>query len=741
MNEKDIMHNIENKTKDIPIPDSISPEAMQKMLDSHINETGLSAKNGAGRDKSSHTGIHGRNTRRIAVCICACIALCLAGGMGFFTLRQSDNKSGTYNEGATATSNDEAAEEYVEGNDDTSDNFDSDLAYQSGLISPDSYDDYYETLKSAYDDYYDRIASVQTKYDVTEAEMEEAAMEDSAAKDMGAATGGAATNSADVLRSDKQKADYSTTNTQEQSVDEGDVIKTDGTYIYKVTHSFNNRTGDYETRLIITKTDKGNLTYITSINLNSVLDNSEKDYVNFEEFYLYNDRLVFLYTQNRYADDMNNTDSTKTYIVIYDIKDKENPKEVKHLSQSGWFVSSRISDGYLYTISNFNDTSLESKKPYTNYIPTINDKTIDCKNIYYPRNVLMETTYVMTSLDLSKPTDFADTKAIPTRAGQTYVSDSSIYIFTTLYDSVTKTEITKVGYDKGKLTPGSSATVAGYLYGSFALSEYNGYLRIVATIPANNISLLRGFTIEETMDSSQSTAEVIPEDVNALYILDSNMNLTGKLSGLAPGEQIYSARFMGDIGYFVTFRNTDPLFSVDLSDTYNPQILGKLKIPGFSEYLHFYGDGLLLGIGEERDETTSEFKGLKLSMFDINNPADVTEQDKYIIEKSSYSEALYNHKAIMINSEKNIFGFLYCCMDSNYNDIYYYSTYSYDKEKGFVETARYRINDGSEYEYDAVRGVYIGDYLYLATNRSITSYKLGSADAIAQINLDNIETN
>ena len=100
----------------------------------------------------------------------------------------------------------------------------------------------------------------------------------------------------------------------------------------------------------------------------------------------------------------------------------------------------------------------------------------------------------------------------------------------------------KIGYEKGRLTVGNSAVVTGYLYDSFALSEYNGHLRIVATIPANNISLLRSDTDIAPQNTTESQ---IVEDVNALYILDEKMELTGKLTGLAPGEQIYSARFMG----------------------------------------------------------------------------------------------------------------------------------------------------------------------------------------------------
>lgn len=754
MNEKDIIHTLQNKTKDLPIPDSISPEAMKKMLDEHINDTQYST----GETKSttdvqnkpaetlSTTGRRNRNIRRFTVA--ACIVLCLVGSIGFsrlFFQQMTKNFSDT----EADTTADVAAEADTVSTPD--DEFDEDLAYQSSLSSPASYDEYYDTLKSAYDDYYDRIATVETKKDKGSDIYEEAVAEDFSTDDAiienSAADFNAELNSADTSTNteasrgltSEAKKDYSTTNTQEKTVDEGDIIKTDGTYIYKVIQGYDSETDNYYSKLTITETDDGNLRLVTTINLDEILKKDMDGYIDFQEFYLYNNQLIFLYDKMDYSSDssVGRGELTETYLVIYDLENKEKPKEVKQLSQSGWYVSSRISDGYLYTISNFNDSSLYTKEPYSNYIPTINGKTISCDNIYYPTDVLLETTYVITSVDLSNPAKFADTKAVPTRAGETYVSDSAIYIYTTLYENVTKTEIMKIRYEKGKLTPGNSATVAGYLYDSFALSEYDEHLRIVATIPANNISLLRNLMADD-IESAPNEATVdsdvtVTEDVNALYILDSNMELTGKLTGLAPGEQIYSARFMGTIGYFVTFRNTDPLFSVDLSDPANPEILGELKIPGFSNYLHFYKNNLLLGIGEEIDEETQAFKGLKLSMFDISNPANVTEKDKYVIENSQFSEALYNHKAIMIDTSKNIFGFLYGGYDSNYNNYYYYATYTYDTEKGFIETARYLINDDSEYEYNSVRGVYIGDYLYLATNKTITSYQLGTSDPVAQV--------
>lgn len=749
MNEQDLMKKINEETKNIPIPDSISPENMKRMLDEQSgewntfeNDNTISKDNITSIDKSNTVGNRNRTIRRFTAA--ACVVLCLVGGVTAIHLGNDKNmsesaydmSSDAVDEEAKGTGDAGAEESAAESTD--SENFEDELVYHTNLQSPSSYDAYYDTLSAAFQEYYDSLATVTTDDVAVYEESGGAVLDRSIMKEASAADSlfseAQYESESAAATATKDTNDFSSTNTQEKNVDEGDIIKTDGRYIYKVISNFNNDTGYTDQSLTITETDNGSLKAVATIDLNELIEDRENEYLDFHEFYLYKDYIVLLYTRQDYASE---DTVTETNIVIYDIKDRAKPKKKNALTQSGWYESSRISDGFLYTISDFSETNLDTPTPYTNYIPSVNGKTVECSDIYYPRNIMMTTTYVVTSLDLSKPTDFTDTKAIPTNGGQTYVSDSSIYFYTTLYDEVTKTEITKVYYDKGSLTPGENAIVAGYLYDSFALSEYNGYLRIVATIPANNIALLRGITplgVSATSEEAATEDIEIKEDVNVIYILDSNMKLTGKLSGIAPGEQIYSARFMGDIGYFVTFRNTDPLFSVDLSDPTNPTILGQLKIPGFSNYLHFYENNLLMGFGEEIDANTGEFLGLKLSMFDISDPSNVTEQDKYIIEDSEYSDAQYNHKALMIDSEKNIFGFIYCSMDDvTYDYAYYYVTYTYDKEEGFIETARYPISDGSEYETNGVRGIYIGDYLYIATNKSLTSYEIGSTNPISQV--------
>ena len=192
---------------------------------------------------------------------------------------------------------------------------------------------------------------------------------------------------------------------------------------------------------------------------------------------------------------------------------------------------------------------------------------------------------------------------------------------------------------------------------------------------------------------------------NSLVILDGNLKKTGAISGIAEDERVYSVRFMGDTAYFVTFRQVDPLFSVDVSDPTSPKIIGSLKIPGFSNYLFPFGKGMLFGMGQNADEKTGRSTGMKISMFDISDPSNVTECAKTNIS-ASYSEALYSHKATLINSGKNIIGF------SAYgwqNNILYF-IYAYENGE-LVKKAEINLPHSNT----GCRGLYLGDKFYVVT--------------------------
>ena len=181
---------------------------------------------------------------------------------------------------------------------------------------------------------------------------------------------------------------------------------------------------------------------------------------------------------------------------------------------------------------------------------------------------------------------------------------------------------------------------------------------------------------------------------------------------------------MGDTGYFVTFRETDPLFSVDLSDPDNPKIIGTLKIPGFSEYLHPYGDGLLLGIGEEVDEKGVESNQVKLSMFDISDPSNVKEIDKIVLNGSYYSTAFDQYKSVLADAEKNLIGF---AADSEGGREYY--TFSYDEKQGFTCKRKEMTKEYGE----NVRGIYIDSTFYLINGNQIESYNLENYEKIEEL--------
>ena len=187
---------------------------------------------------------------------------------------------------------------------------------------------------------------------------------------------------------------------------------------------------------------------------------------------------------------------------------------------------------------------------------------------------------------------------------------------------------------------------------------------------------------------------------------------------------------MRDTGYFVTFRQVDPLFSADLSDPASPQIIGELKIPGFSEYLHPYGEGRLLGIGMDVDEEGVTTEGVKLSMFDISDPGNVTEVSKYILEDKYGTDVSYNYKAVFVDVDKNLFGFR---AYGGTGDVYY--LFSYDESEGFQEMFSREL---AAYGGD-VRGVYAGEKFYLVVGNTVESFTLSGFEKIDDIVLGSIE--
>lgn len=305
------------------------------------------------------------------------------------------------------------------------------------------------------------------------------------------------------------------------------------------------------------------------------------------------------------------------------------------------------------------------------------------------------------------------------------MSSKNIYICETLWNSkdrgFTQTCIRKLSYDDGKITPIGQTRIDGTLNNSYSIDEYDGYLRMVVTLDSGSSNVMP--LVEDLIVSSDEAAVEESATYNSLYILDENLTEVSRIENLAPDEQVYSARFMGDAGYFVTYRQMDPLFSVDLSDPENPEILGELKIPGFSEYLHPYGEGLLLGIGMDVDETGTVTNGVKVSMFDISDPTNVQEVEKYVIEDAFSTDVSYNYKAALVDAEENLIGFMaYCDGGAEYY------VFSYEDDGFVCELEKNMLGYNSN-----VRGIYAGDRFYIVTANTVESFALDSFDKIDDV--------
>ena len=334
------------------------------------------------------------------------------------------------------------------------------------------------------------------------------------------------------------------------------------------------------------------------------------------------------------------------------------------LIQDGYYNTSRKIGDVVYLFTQYHMTSDVVgyvEKEYTSVIPKVNGEKVAAGEIYLPESS-GESGILVSSLDVNKPDKVLDSKLVISGYAQTYISKDALYLYEEDYDGAMITNIAKFALDEGRISGVAATAVRGYVRDTFAINASDGYLRVLTT--------------------DYSTED----EVNALYILDENMKLTGQLTGIAPGEEIYAARFMGNTGYFVTYRN----------DTH------------------------LLVIGYESDEKTGNIENIKLSMFNIENPGEVTEEAKLVLKDVDYSEALYDYKSVIISKDKNLIG-LVCEDYSSSRTKQTYQIYSYENGT-FKKQAE--ISDINGVNYENVRGMYSGNVFYLWINDNITSYDM-----------------
>lgn len=688
---KNVLKYLRDEGKNLEMPKSLEPEQMEKML----------------KQKTAQKTANKYKVRKIynnfaAVAACLCVILL---GVGAFSIWKGSNTEIEQNDKSVQS---EAIEENV-----------IEEVAATGISYPKiSYEDIYAAMSNRWEsnNYFYRG-------EMPEGASVEEAIPEAPAADM---------EQEKQMATNAVKDEFGKTNVQTIGVDEGDIVKNDGRYLYQKIQVEENGFFKWKIQIIDTKDGLKEVALIDGID-------------GLIEFYVWEDVLVVV--EEKYLDTaarkMGNDviacydalyfDNYYHEITFFDIKDRSNPTGIKRFTLQGQYTSSRIADGYFYGFSKYYANPGEGEADYDAYIPKVDGACLKADRIYLPEDANVTSYLVLVAIDLRNPVEFTDTTGIVSGGDLYYVSPEHIFVADAKnmerkegWNS-NKTSLLKFSYGDGKFALQAMGEVKGQLEGSFSLDEYEKHLRVVTTV--------REYQYQEIFDDR--TGESIGSNIvndrqsNALYVLDDKLDMVGKIEGLAKNEQIYSARFMGDTGYFVTFRQVDPLFTVDLSNPSEPKILSELKVSGFSEYLHIYGEDRLLGIGMEADVETGRQQGMKLSMFDVSDKTNVSEISKKNLKNYEYSEALYNHRAVMISVEKNIFGF----EAEGYKDGFYrdYMVFTYENEE-FVQKLKISVKNKEGKFAISSRGTFIGDTFYLLlTDGAVRSYDLNSGKMIESL--------
>lgn len=513
---------------------------------------------------------------------------------------------------------------------------------------------------------------------------------------------------------------HGTTNVQITDVDEGDIIKNDGRYLYIVNYPGKGYSDTNAVTIVDTESMKRIYRGKIELKDSEVLEKI-KDKGNTEKYH--SDLTTDMYIQDIYLDgDILTaicTYNEKTYAVIYDISERHAPKEIRRFDQDGTYISSRMVDGILYTVTNYTVRGSSAEEVEKNAIPQVN-----CDCIPYSRCYMIDensTRYIVVSaFDTSKPEGKVDAISVLGDGFEIFSTAKNLYVYSADYDNrddngTVKTVVNSFALNGTEITHKATGSFKGTCLNQYSFDEYQGNLRVAATY----------------YDYRKAV------DVSCVYVLDDSLNIIGELTDIAKDEQVKAVRFMGDTGYVVTFRNTDPLFIIDFSDSTKPEITGELKIPGYSTYIHPIADGYLVGIGYDGTDENAKFDTVKVSVFDVRDKKEPKETDTFVI-RDAYSLVNENPKALFFYKERNMIGIpVSHYRDGNTVNSIHTLTIEEGKIKeslGYihynVSSSDYNVTYRDYYYSDLFRGTYIGNLLYTIGNNEIIEHNLDTGDRI-----------
>ncbi|WP_249870139.1 beta-propeller domain-containing protein [Oceanobacillus saliphilus] len=559
---------------------------------------------------------------------------------------------------------------------------------------------------------------------------------------------------------------FSGTNNQVSGIDEGNTIKTDGEFIYF------SRDND----IIIVSSQEPN---------SQVIGKIEEDNFHTMEIYLKDNLLISLgysYETLREMEQSSDSDEAEGLDIeiyppisqnlsarIYDLSDKTKPVKIREVSIEGDLTASRLFGNHLYLIANqyphyriMEDSEMDMRPFKKDTAKSESGESVSYEDMYFFPDSSDTNYLILASIDLTDMEKEADIKTYLGASNHVYMSPNHLYLAMNKYNEASShstnstngsaeimiaepmevdTEIFQFHIDNGNIEYHKSVIVNGSLINQFAMDERNETFRVATT---------KGGMWNSDVPST-----------NNLYTYDLDLHPLGSVENLAEGEQIFSVRFMDNVAYMVTFEQIDPLFVIDLEDPEKPTVLGELKIPGFSNYLHPLDENHVIGFGQNtkliqngnRTEPQVRTDGLKISLFDVSDPANPVEKDNEIIGRAgSYSELNYNHKVLFKHPDSNLFGFpavLYETKivtqgDATYEDqsFVYEGAFLYDitTENGInlYDTISHQPTSQQDYpdfESEIKRIVSIGDSIYTFSNNQYSIYNLDSNSIVKTVDL------
>lgn len=524
---------------------------------------------------------------------------------------------------------------------------------------------------------------------------------------------------------------YSGTNLQVANVDEGDIVKTDGNYIYQLR----------ERDLKITAIGTGVPQAAAALTFQEGVFPSE--------MYLHSGKLIIIgsrstytpYGSGAYSKMIMPMNTPVTQILFYDVRNPLKPEYLRKYELEGTYTTSRLTGGNLYLVANKWLNTYAMKED--DVLPLFSDSATGKSERATFADVRYFPDSVEANLMMTVGFNLSDMKSAPHRGlylggGSTVYADQSSmivamerYHYRILDQSPVQntapsfdrtTELVKFRLQGGAVNFSAKGSVPGTVLNQFSMDSYAGNYRIATTVGDN-------------WGGGESR--------NNLYVLDTSLRPKGKIEGLAPGERIYSVRFLGDRAYMVTFRQVDPFYVIDLKDSAQPKVLGYLKIPGFSDYLHPWDGTTVIGFGKETQETANGpiVTGIKMALFDVSNVSNPVEKSKVVLGSSgSWSEALNNHKALMASPEKGLLALPVTLYEGlgRENRFAFQGAYVYtvDPAKGLVlrgtstHLSPEEVRDTELKWYDTSKEVqriiWSGDSLYTLSQYGIKSYDLES---------------